>query len=240
MAQRVRLYVDQPLSAGQSLDLEPDQAHYLFSVMRLGEGLQLGVFNGRDGGEWEAVISETGKKRGRLNVLFEAAPALDRPDLWLLFAPLKKARTDMIIEKATELGVALLQPISTDFTNAERVREDRLVAIAREAAEQSGATSVPEVAGLEKLSTLLDSWDPARELWFCDEMQAEAPAVPDAPAEGPGAILIGPEGGFSPAERERLRALPFCRPVALGRRILRAETAAISALTLWLAARGFP
>ncbi|NDV02062.1 16S rRNA (uracil(1498)-N(3))-methyltransferase [Pseudoroseicyclus tamaricis] len=240
MAQRVRLYVDQPLAAGQSLDLAADQAHYLFAVMRLTEGAQLGLFNGRDGGEWEAVVAETGKRKGRLNVLFEAAPPQPRPDLWLLFAPLKKARTDMLVEKATELGATRLQPVATDYTNAERVREDRLAAIAREAAEQSGATSVPEVSGLEKLSALLDGWDPARELWFCDEMRAEDPAVPEAPAEGPGAILIGPEGGFSPAERERLRALPFCRPVALGRRILRAETAAISALTLWLAARGFP
>jgi 16S rRNA (uracil1498-N3)-methyltransferase len=162
----------------------------------------------------------------------QRAPA----DIWLLFAPVKKARTDFIVEKAVELGVARLIPVQTDWTNSERIRQDRLQAHAVEAAEQCGATYVPDVDDLRSLSRVLADWDMRRALIWGDEAQAGAALPPLPPA--PAAILIGPEGGFSPAERTRLRALPFVAPIALGPRILRADTAAIAALTLWQAQCG--
>jgi len=166
------------------------------------------------------------------------------PDLWLLFAPIKKARTDFIVEKATEMGARRICPVLTEFTNAERVRVDRLQAHATEAAEQCGSTFVPEVAAPARLDRLLQGWDPARRLLFCDEALAGSEAGDVAGAglaaqsRGPWAILIGPEGGFSAGERARLRALPFAHPVALGPRILRADTAAVAAMTLWQAHLG--
>lgn len=246
MASRVRLHLDQPLGRGQSVRLGPETAHYLFSVMRLGAGAELAVFNGRDGGEWLAEVAEAGRKGGVLLIRQETRPAMARPDLWLLFAPVRKAATELIVEKATELGAARLVPVLTDYTQSERLRADRMDLIAREASEQSGATSVPLIAAPEKLAALLAGWDETRELWYADEALAEASerasgAAAPAFAPGPkGALLIGPEGGLSAAERARLAALPFARPLTLGRRILRAETAAIAALSLWLAARGFP
>jgi 16S rRNA (uracil1498-N3)-methyltransferase len=163
------------------------------------------------------------------------------PDLWLLFAPIKKARTDFIVEKAVELGVRRILPVQTDFTNSERIRQDRLQAHAVEAAEQCGATYVPEVADLVPLSRLLAGWDTGRALWFADEAAAHGDASVgsgNGAEKGPAAILIGPEGGFSPAERTRLRGLPFVHGLALGPRILRADTAAVAALTLWQARFG--
>ena len=155
------------------------------------------------------------------------------PDLWLLFAPVKKARTDFIVEKSVEMGAARIQPVATDFTNSERIRQDRLQAHAVEAAEQCGATYVPEVAGLVRLDRLLADWPSGRRLLFCDESAAgEGLSLPEGDGQG-WAILIGPEGGFSSAERDRLRALPYAHAIALGPRILRADTAAVAALTLW-------
>jgi 16S rRNA (uracil1498-N3)-methyltransferase len=232
---RVRLFLEQPLGEGQPLPLPPDAAHYLFSVMRLQPGAEVAVFNGRDG-EWRARVEAAGRKGGTLACLDRTAPQRDPPDLWLLFAPLKKARTDFLVEKATELGVARLVPVTTDFTNAERIRRDRLQAHAVEAAEQCGATYVPQVEELQTLSAALSAWPEGRALHWADEARA-GPA--DTPAAaGPAAILIGPEGGFSPDERARLAALPFVRPLALGPRILRAETAALAAITLWQATCG--
>jgi 16S rRNA (uracil1498-N3)-methyltransferase len=162
------------------------------------------------------------------------------PDLWLLFAPIKKARTDFIVEKATELGCARIQPVFTQRTNAERLRPDRLRAHAIEAAEQCGETYVPELAGAVRLEALLAGWAPDRRLLFCDEARDAAPAVAVLAAEAPGpwAILIGPEGGFAPEEAARLRTLPAVRRVTLGPRVLRADTAAVAALTLWQAMLG--
>ena len=155
--------------------------------------------------------------------------------MWLLFAPLKKARTDFVVEKAVELGVRRIVPVQTDFTSADRVRRDKMIAHAVEAAEQCGAMTVPEVAEVQPLAKVLAGWSKERALIFADEgMDSAAAAMPPAPA----AILIGPEGGFSDAERMRLRALPFVSPVPLGPRILRAETAAVAAVTLWQAAQG--
>ncbi len=156
------------------------------------------------------------------------------PDLWLLFAPIKKARTDFIVEKAAEMGVREIRPVQTEFTNAERIRRDRLQAHVIEAAEQCGGVFVPEVRELERLDRLLQGWPEDRQLMFCDEALAGGSPVLKANQDaGPWAILIGPEGGFSEAERDRLQALEFAHPVALGPRILRADTAAVAAMTLW-------
>ncbi|MDU8946071.1 16S rRNA (uracil(1498)-N(3))-methyltransferase [Ovoidimarina sediminis] len=238
MAQ-VRLYVDHPLGAEQSVPLTRDQAHYLFGVMRLDTGATVTLFNGRDGA-WAATAVRQGKRDGRLVCTEQTAPLALPPDLWLLFAPIKKARTDFIVEKAVELGAARILPVQTEFTNAERIRRDRLQAHATEAAEQCGATYVPEVAELQRLPALLSCWPEDRGLLFCDEARAGA-----APFDlgqrlrpGPWAILIGPEGGFSDAERARITALDTAEPISLGPRILRADTAAVAALTLWQAALG--
>lgn len=238
MAQaRIRLHLDQPLGPGQPLPLPEAAAHYLFGVMRLGQGAEVLVFNNRDG-EWLAEVAEAGRRRGTLACRERVRPPVPPPDLWLLFAPLKKARTDFVVEKAVELGTARLQPVQTDFTNAERVRADRLQAHAVEAAEQCGATHVPEVAELARLDRVLAGWDAGRQLIWADEAQAGQGAGLVGVTPGPAAVLIGPEGGFSEAERARLGGLPFVRPVALGPRILRAETAALAALTLWQASFG--
>ncbi len=232
---RVRLFLEQPLGEGQPVPLPGPAAHYLGAVMRLGPGAEIALFNGRDG-EWRARIEALGRKDGTARCLARTAPQRDPPDLWLLFAPLKKARTDFLVEKATELGVARLVPVTTAFTNAERIRRDRLQAHAVEAAEQCGATYVPAVEDLRPLDAVLADWPAGRALHWADEEQAGAAAMPTS--AGPAAILIGPEGGFSPEERARLAALPFVRPMALGPRILRAETAAAAAITLWQAAVG--
>ena len=160
------------------------------------------------------------------------------PDLWVLFAPIKKARTDFIVEKAAEMGAARIMPVQTEYTNSERIRQDRLQAHAVEAAEQCGGTFVPEVTDLQKLSKVLDQWPEDRKLMFCDEAEVGAGKVLGEAGPGPWAILIGPEGGFSDAERKRLQSLPFAHVVSLGPRILRADTAAVAAMTLWQQALG--
>jgi len=226
------------LGPEQTVDLSREQANYLFNVMRLGPGAEVALFNGRDG-EWRAVVAEAGKRGGSLTCVEQTAPLRLPPDLWLLFAPIKKARTDFIVEKAAEMGAARILPVQTDYTNAERIRQDRLQAHAIEAAEQCGGTFVPEVAELQRLDRVLDDWPAGRHLIFADEgLVGAAQALSDAPEAEAWAILIGPEGGFSEAERARLRALPFVTAIALGPRILRADTAAVAALTLFQATRG--
>ena len=248
MSAKIRLYVEHPLGAGQSVPLDRGQAHYLFGVMRMAVGGQVKLFNGTDG-EWLADVAQAGKRAGVLTC-FEQTKSLQMPpDLWLLFAPIKKARTDFIVEKAAEMGAARIRPVQTDFTNSERIRQDRLQAHAVEAAEQCGGTYVPQVDDLQKLSRLLDDWPEGRQLMFCDEAEvgnalqliAQGGARPRADIEtqpGSWAILIGPEGGFSEAERKRLHALPYSHVVSLGPRILRADTAAVAAMTLWQQALG--
>jgi len=235
-APRTRLFIDRPLSEGAEVDLPRDQAHYLTGVLRLGAGAAVAVFDGRSG-EYMAQLADAGKRSARLAVGARTAPMRMPPDLWLIFAPIKKARTDFIVEKAAEMGAARIVPVQSDFTNAERVRRDRLQAHAIEAAEQCGGTFVPAVDDLRPLSRLLDDWPADRRLMFCDE--GLAGPVSDLPAaRGPWAILIGPEGGFSPAERARLHDHPAAHPVSLGPRILRADTAAVAALALWQASLG--
>jgi 16S rRNA (uracil1498-N3)-methyltransferase len=233
---KIRLYVDQPLGPGQAVRLTADQAHYLVGVMRLAVGAGVLLFNGCDG-EWRATLAEAGR-RGAVAVCDDLTRPLHLPpDLWLLFAPIKKARTDFIVEKAVELGVRRILPVQTRHTNSERIRQDRLQAHAVEAAEQCGATYVPEVADLHHLDKLLANWPEDRHLYWCDETAVGQPAAL-APAEGPAAILIGPEGGFSTEESTRLRTRPNATALSLGPRILRADTAAVAAITLWQAAAG--
>ena len=217
--------------------MDGPQAHYLTGVMRLRQGDAVLVFNGRDG-EWQAHLQEAGKRGGVLTVAAPTAPQQDPPDLWLIFAPIKKARTDFIVEKAAEMGAARIMPVQTRFTNSERIRQDRLQAHAVEAAEQCGGTFVPPVAELQPLSALLDGWDAGRRILWADESRAGPAETLSGLPRGPWAILIGPEGGFSPEERAQLSRLPFVTPVSLGPRILRADTAAVAALALWQAALG--
>lgn len=236
MDAKIRLYVDQPLAPGQAVHLSPDQAHYLTGVMRLAAGAALLLFNGKDG-EFRATLADA-SRRGAIAIPDTQMKSLHLPpDLWLLFAPIKKARTDFIVEKAVELGAARILPVQTRHTNAERIRQDRLQAHAVEAAEQCGATYVPEVADLQPLDKLLSSWPKDRRLYWCDETALGQPATL-TPATGPAAILIGPEGGFSAEEAAKLRHKPNVTPLSLGPRILRADTAAVAALTLWQAACG--
>ncbi len=240
MSAKVRLFVEHPLGAAQPVPLSRDQANYLFAVMRLGPDARIALFNGRDG-EWIARVGDANKRGGILICDEFVRPVLTPPDLWLVFAPIKKARTDFIVEKAVEMGARRVVPVQTAFTNSERIRQDRLQAHAVEAAEQCGGTFVPEVADLQKLDRLLADWPAERRLMFCDEGQAgSAPTLagvpsndPKAESGDPWAILIGPEGGFSETERARLHAMPQAEVIGLGPRILRADTAAVAALTLW-------
>ena len=236
MDAKIRLYVDQPLAPGQAVRLSPDQAHYLTGVMRLTAGAAILIFNGRDG-EWRATLAEAGKRGAIALPDTQTRPLHLPPDLWLLFAPIKKARTDFIVEKAVELGAARILPVQTRHTNSERIRQDRLQAHAIEAAEQCGATYVPGVTDLQHLDKLLTKWPDDRRLYWCDETAIGQPATL-TPATGPAAILIGPEGGFSAEEAAKLRSRPDVTPLSLGPRILRADTAAVAALTLWQASCG--
>lgn len=239
MDAKVRLYVDQPLGAGQAVAVGPEQANYLFAVMRLPVGAGVLLFNGRDG-EWLARVQDAGKRRGAMLCEVQTRPQATPPDLWLLFSPIKKERTHFIVEKAVELGVARLVPVTTRFTNSDRWRQDKQVAHAIEAAEQCGTTFVPEVADVQPLDRVLAAWPEGRLLIWADEAMAGR-ATPLAGSVAPGmpaAVLVGPEGGFSDDEKGRLRALPFVRAISLGPRILRAETAAVAAVVLWQAAAG--
>ncbi|MDH5798813.1 MAG: 16S rRNA (uracil(1498)-N(3))-methyltransferase [Paracoccaceae bacterium] len=228
---KIRLFVDHPLCPAQTVPLSRDQAHYLFGVMRQREGAKVLLFNGKDG-EFLATIAEADKRKGLL-ICEERTRALELPpDIWILFAPLKKARTDFLVEKVVELGAARLVPVQTEFTNAERIRDEKIRAHAVEAAEQCGATYVPEAESLQKLGAVLDNWPADRALIFCDEALAgREHSLKINP--GPAAILIGPEGGFSPEERKKISSMPQALPISLGPRILRAETAALAALTMW-------
>lgn len=233
MDAKIRLYVEHPLGDGQSVPLDRAQAHYLFGVMRQSVGGHVLLFNGRDG-EWRAEVVEAGKRGGMLACVEQTKPLQMPPDLWLCFAPIKKARTDFIVEKAAEMGAARIVPVQTEFTNSGRIQRDRLQAHAVEAAEQCGGTFVPEVADLVRFDRLLQNWDAGRQIMFCDEaLAASRPSSLVAGAVGPWAIFIGPEGGFSERERAKLKALDVSVAVSLGPRILRADTAAVAAMTVW-------
>lgn len=234
----IRLFVPNDLSAGAGVVPTVDQSRYLTSVMRLSVGDEVLLFNGRDG-EWRASIVEATKRGCLLKAEEQTRPMAIGPDLDLIIAMVKRGRVETIVEKAAELGARRVRLTITRRTNVDFVKLGRLDAIAMEAAEQTGRLDVPEIQDPEKLDKILDGWDPARRLVFCDEGGDAKPAIEALAGAGdPAAILIGPEGGFAPEERERLRGLSFVTPVSLGPRILRADTAAISAMTLWQAAAG--
>jgi 16S rRNA (uracil1498-N3)-methyltransferase len=235
----IRLFIPHDLAAGAELALDEGQSRYLAAVMRQVVGDEVLLFNGRHG-EWRAAISAVGKRAVAVRAQMLVRPQATGPDLDLVIALVKRARLETIVEKACELGARRVQLAVTERTNADHTRVDRLAAIATEAAEQTGRLDVPEILAPLKLDRLIADWDPGRRLLFCDEAGDALPvlaALKDI-SPGPWAVLIGPEGGFSPAERERLRALPYATAATLGPRILRADTAAISALTLWQAALG--
>jgi 16S rRNA (uracil1498-N3)-methyltransferase len=247
----IRLFVTAPLQAGAVLTPGPEQSRYLVSVMRQGVGDAILLFNGEDG-EWRAVVSVVSKRGCQLTVEARTREQAFPPDLDLIVSLVKRTRLETIIEKAAELGAARVRLVTTQRTNADHARLPRLQAIATEASEQTGRLDVPLVLDPVPLDRLLERWTPGRQLMFCDEAgddpnaqwggsEGRARPVIEALAaqpSGPFAVLIGPEGGFAPAERERLRSLPFVVPVTLGPRILRADTAAISAMTLWQASLG--
>ena len=234
-----RLYAEAALRAGATVEGTPSQANYLGNVLRLGVGDQLLVFNGRDG-EWLAEITAMKRSASMVTAREQVRPQSDGPDIHYLFAPLKKARLDYMVQKATEMGVAALRPVMTRRTNAERVNVERMRSNAVEAAEQCGILRLPEVFGPEKLSEALRGWDETRALIFADEAAAIASPLEALAAVPPGplALLIGPEGGFDPAEREMLLRLPFVHAVSLGPRVMRADTAAVAALALMNAVLG--
>ncbi|MFN3668891.1 MAG: 16S rRNA (uracil(1498)-N(3))-methyltransferase [Brevundimonas sp.] len=234
----IRLFVPAPLSPDAAVLPTLDQSRYLTQVMRLKLGDGLLVFNGVDG-EWRCVIAEILKKGVVLKAEEQVRPQALGPDVQLLIAVVKKSALEFAVEKATELGARRVGLVVTQHTQVQHVRMDRLDAIAIEAAEQTGRLDVPMIDAPAKLADLLDGWEAGRRLMFCDETGgAEATAALAGAGAGPWGILIGPEGGFSPEERDRLQALPFTTAVSLGPRILRADTAAIAALTLWQATVG--
>jgi 16S rRNA (uracil1498-N3)-methyltransferase len=229
------VFVREPLGEGASVELDAGQANYLGNVLRLGVGAELLIFDGTSG-EWLARIAEAGKKRMALAVERRICEPETIPDVWLAFAPVKRAQTDWLVEKATELGAARLIPVMTRRTVAERVRLDRLQSIAIEAAEQCGRTVLPEIAEPLPLAKLVEQRAPGRTLYFADEQGGEPASTAFEP--GPALILIGPEGGFTDDERAKVRAQQNSVAISLGPRILRAETAALAALSAYMVIAG--
>lgn len=256
MATIPRLFVDAPLVEAGAVALDDEQSNYLLRVLRLDEGARVRLFNGRDG-EWQCAVKKVSAKRAEATPLGQTRTQPDKSGqigtlLTLLFAPVKKDQTDLILEKATELGAAKIRPVLTERTQTRTVRADRFRKIALEAAEQTERLDLPEILDLAGLDAALDALEPGTAVIFCDEAgdEAEAPWGGQAGRARPmlevlealkgrsAAILTGPEGGFTPAERAFLRGRAETWPVSLGPRILRAETAAISAMTLWQAVCG--
>jgi len=233
---RLRLFVPVPLIAGQAVAASRDQTHYLGAVMRAGIGEAVLLFNGVHG-EWRCRIDSLAKAGAALVPECQTRPQMPDPDLWLLAAPLKRDRTDLVAEKAAELGVSRLWPVFTRRTNAGRVNVERMRAHLIEASEQTERLSVPELMEPAPLDKALTQWPAGRSLLFLDESGGGPPLAGAIPA-GPAALLVGPEGGFTPEERRFLMERPYTIAVGLGPRILRAETAAIAALAVWQSVAG--
>ena len=237
-SKRIRLFVGCDLHADARVEAEADAANYLYSVMRLERGSEVHLFNGRDG-EWSAEIMELGKRRAVLSCMEKTRVQSYPPDLWLAFAPLKKARTDFVVEKAAELGVDRIFPVLCAHSNSRRISRRRLHQRAVEAVEQCGGLHVPSVQNLGALDNFLRLELGDRNLIFCDESISGSDAIFPSVLEGKRwCILVGPEGGFSEDERRILREVPGSVSVSLGPRILRAETAAVAAIALWQRFRG--
>lgn len=228
-----RLFVPDDLAKGAAFEASPQHSHYLGNVLRLGEGAEVLLFNGRNG-EWSARIAQKTKKAMRLDVLELQRPQPEHPDLVYCFAPLKQGRLDYLVQKAVEMGAGVLQPVTTQHTQVAKPSIDRLRANVVEAAEQCGILAIPEVREAEKLDRLLGNWDKGRRLIFCDEDAStnNPMAALQSIGERKLGLLVGPEGGFSDDERRMLRALPFVTAIPLGPRILRADTAAVAALAV--------
>ncbi|MGN6550822.1 MAG: 16S rRNA (uracil(1498)-N(3))-methyltransferase [Pararhizobium sp.] len=234
-----RLFVDAPLKEGATVEADRDQAHYLTTVLRFGDGGEILIFNGRDG-EWKARLSLPAKKRVLLTVVQQTRPQPEPADLVYLFAPLKVGRLDYMVQKAVEMGASALQPVLTQHTQVHRLKTERLVANVIAAAEQCGVLAVPDVREPVKLEALIETWDAGRRLFFCDEgAETQNPVTAlKSVSEERFALLVGPEGGFSEEERRTLRGHPSVTAIPLGPRILRADTAAVAALAILQATVG--
>ena len=227
-----RLYISEPIRADSTLTLTRSQSHYLINVMRMTSGDEFLVFNGIDG-EWKVFITDANKKCTTVSVTEQTSPQTNELDIWLLFAPIKKDRTDFIIEKATELGVSKIMPVITEHTQISRVNIERLQATAIEATEQSRRLTVPEFEAAQQLQNALNNWPSSRRLIYLDETgngQALARVLQDKTDDL--AFVIGPEGGFSPSELDAMDKLTFSVGADLGPRILRSETAVVAALAI--------
>lgn len=237
---RTRLYVESCLSQGAAVESGRDQAHYLAHVLRLAPGDPVALFNGCDG-EWLARIAKVGKRSVVLSVDRQLRPQAPEPDLWLVFAPVKRAPLDFLVQKATELGVSALMPAVTRRTVVERIKRERMEANAVEAAEQCERLTLPRIDDPRPLSQILESWPGERRILLCAEAGAAAPIgdfLRECDRGGPWAVLTGPEGGFEQTELDLLRKFPNVSAVGLGPRILRADTAALAALACWQAVLG--
>ncbi len=233
---RLRLYVEASLADGALVTLDPRQAHYVLHVMRLRPGDTVLLFNGQDG-EWQARLDPADKKSSVFTLLSRLRPQPPAGDLWLLFAAVKRARIDLIVEKATELGVAVLQPVTTARSQSQRIGDERLRLIAIEAAEQCGRLTLPEIRPLTVLTSALQSWPSGRRLLLLDETGAGQPiaTVLSGLTPAPTALLVGPEGGFTKSELDAVGRLAFATRVGMGHRILRADTAVTAALACYQA-----
>lgn len=253
---QIRLYIDTPLSVGCEVSLSREHAHYLATVMRKSVGTSLAIFNGRDGC-FLAHITDISRKSGTLMVQELMQSQWSSPDLWFLFAPVKKARLDYMAQKATELGASVIWPVRTDYCQVKSVKDERLGANAIEAAEQTERLDIPMIQPFTDLDKIIDDWPDDRLLLFCDERLARQPNEEDSLSElnsdhngqaarilsqikphQKAAVLVGPEGGFSMAEKQKIDALPLSYGLSLGPRILRADTAALSVLSLYQALCG--
>ncbi len=235
---KIRLFVDADLSATAEVMLNDKQAHYLTNVMKLASEDEVLAFNNHQG-EFLCALQNKSKKTFYLKVLSQTRPYEQCPDIWLLFAPVKKDQTDFIIQKATELGVAKIIPVITTHTISDKVKTERFIAQSIEASEQCRRVDLPEISEAQDLEKILRSWDEERVLYFMDETRQAKPALQVFDSnKNKAAILVGPEGGFSEAELNLLRSLPFAKGATLGKRILRAETAVAAALSVWQASVG--
>lgn len=232
-----RLFVEQSLAEGMDVVLDGPAAHYLLKVMRLGEAAPLTLFDDRSG-DYAATVTEVRKRDLTVRTDWLLRPREQVPDLWLCAAPIKRQRFGWVAEKASELGVRRFMPVGTARAVVDKVKEDRLRAHMIEAAEQCERNALPELAALTPLRHLLADWPEGRHLFFCDERGGGSFRGSLRAHDGPAAVLIGPEGGFTDEENDMIRAVPQAMPVSLGPRILRADTAAVAAVSLWMAGRG--